>query len=103
MAWSIAVRCCCEPSRILGFVTIHEPPKVGCWYSFPLLERTAFKDVKPPAVQHSISLQADTVKSWQTLRTEYALRSDETPIDTLRKIPGWREVNRLVEPGTEGQ
>lgn len=99
MAWKIAVRCCCDPRLVLGVVELYEMPVRGRWYSFALKERLSLEFGAVPEIMKSLSLQVDNVLSASTGREELALRSDETPIDELRKIRSWREVDRVIEIG----
>ena len=83
------VRCCCTPRKLLGWLDVKEGLRPGDVANFMLMEKrlTLEGDTsgKFEVVQLPIQRIAEGSKSW------LALKSEETPIEKLRKIPGFKE------------
>lgn len=87
------VRCCCQPQKLLGWLPVpHPSPCRGMQVTF-LVGRGAHYEWR---AGEPVFLAAQTV----TLPIEQivmpgdqhlALKSEETPIETLRQIPGFVE------------
>lgn len=79
----IKVRCCCQPKKVLG------------WFDWEYMGQTSYRFALPSHdiwnASHSI-LELPVAKfRGDDGQTEYALKSEETPIETLRKIAGFIE------------
>jgi len=85
------IRCCCTPKKLLGWV---EVPDGATEYRFVLRSellsflRKPFDDVTPVKVE-AIVLPVAVIHIGGTKYP--ALKSEETPIEILRKIPGFIE------------
>jgi hypothetical protein len=76
----IEVRCCCQPRKLLGYLDI-PTPRAG-HIVFPLPGERGFD---------SLSLPVATFQDENGNRYK-AIKSEETPIETLRRLPCFIEV-----------
>lgn len=88
----VEVRCCCDPARLIGFIDVPDDVTLrdGTIVPFQL-----------EGVDAAITLQ---IATWSYPSTRYgdpwgydddlAFKSDDTPIETLRRIPGFVEASR---------
>lgn len=80
----VEVRCCCDAGKLLGTVPVPDGRQVqaGRWFEFAL-----------PGER--LRLQVAVWEHWLDFgdhRGGLALRSDDTPLERLRQIPGWEDV-----------
>jgi hypothetical protein len=91
----IEVRCCCQPQKLLGWLPV-DPKDVrrGAVINFTIIRSFAnfLSDetvaVTPPA---RVALPVEDFHPGGLARYYPALKSEETPIEVLRKIPGFEE------------
>lgn len=102
---TLPVRCCCNPALLLGYVPVPAShARAGCRIHFALNppKPTFFEEDEGPTTSFFRNTLALTVgEAWGTWDghlhgPQVALKSDDTPLDVLRRIPGFEEVNRLV-------
>ncbi len=85
MTKRMEVRCCCVPQKLLGWLdvmegarqyafTVNEPVRVSSW---PAIK---FRRIVLPVAKINVGSE-----------TYLALKSEETPIEILRMIPGFVE------------
>ena len=101
----LPIRCCCNPTLLLGYVPVpDEAARVGTRIHFALRPPapTFFGEDEGPTTSFFRNTLALTVsEAWGTWDgrlhgPQVALKSDDTPLDVLRRLPGFEEVNRLV-------
>lgn len=95
----IEVRCCCQPTKLLGWLPFGDPAYMPLTMSFRWWElengTPATPDLEhpwapaPPVVEKRLELTVGYFGCGIASRP--ALKSEETPIETLRKIPGFIE------------
>jgi hypothetical protein len=89
----IEVRCCCLPNKLLGWIDVKEPLVRGQIYTFPYTETVEATfcgaEIVPISKGYSVGLQLERI----TVNEEkyLAFKSEETPLETLRKLPNFTE------------
>lgn len=104
----LEVRCCCQPRRLLGWLAAPERPEVGLKVTFAVRpERSLQFAHNPPqrgggwTVSLPIERFAESrigVDGSEHRAHGLAFKSEETPVETLRRIPGFIEYERFWEP-----
>lgn len=93
----VDVRCCCEPGKLLGYLPVNARFQIvpGARYSWAL--------TRPPATRWQ-PLERSTVDTltlevvplitpfYPNVQIDLAFKSDDTPIETLRRVDGFIEV-----------
>ena len=104
MKW-VEVRCCCEPAKLLGHVQVPNDfeLRVGNRLKFVAFERLAPVLNKAylvnPTSTTTVELEIGDVQFYPipagrwTPEHHFAFKSNDTPLEKLRKIPSWREAN----------
>ena len=90
----IEVRCCCDPAKLLGTVPCPNPrPRAGERITFLLRARHPYGD--PARGDERVECVTLEIQHWSRyfayaceLESGLALKSDDTPLDTLRRIHG---------------
>jgi hypothetical protein len=101
----LEIRCCCEPAKLLGWIRV---PDLERWrregaVTFLLQpergDRLADQVEAIFAPRTTLRLELATWSdSRRGIRDRLAFRSDDTPLETLRRIPGFIELQpRLAE------
>lgn len=96
---TLEVRCCCIPKKLLGWLDVPDHIKDGDNIQFsilPQLPPTGLFGLDKP---DSVSFQQVTLTAseyWEKLdennsRGYLALKSNETPLENLRTLSGFRE------------
>jgi hypothetical protein len=102
----VEIRCCCEPGRLLGFVTVdRDRIYEGLTLSFVLravaslkpywLQRDGdlFELTPTEKLQLSVSrLSGIDLRTGELLNGRLAIKSNDTPIKQLRRIAGFEEA-----------
>jgi hypothetical protein len=102
----IEVRCCCQPTKLLGWIDVARQVKDGDVLIFPLASRDGGRDLLPLAEPFAVEqlrlpvatfsnvvLIAKGTDDVDVIRTRrIAIKSEETPVETLRRIPGFEEA-----------
>jgi len=88
------VRCCCKPQKLLGYLPVEENARayVGVIFDktqFDPLRSASYNDPLRSASYKTIRLPVEIVN--QNGNQHYALKSEETPIEVLRQLPGFLE------------
>jgi hypothetical protein len=96
----LQVRCCCDPAKLLGWVTV-DASQVYEGNRIQFLLRTEYTLVRLAGndlyIRQPAVLELE-VASWEsgcefgTFTGGLALRSDDTPLELLRRIPSWVEA-----------
>lgn len=84
MMKTFPVRCCCEPQKILGYIDL---PQAG-----GAIRRVPFRPSPQPVTlrQHTIALRL----FWSRENGyEFAVHSDDRPLEFWRTIEGFRELS----------
>lgn len=92
--YSVEVRCCCTPKKLLGWIDISRPPRMGEVWAFPTNLPIGYRpNYMSEDKIEVISLQLEGYNSIENkkLIRGIAFKSEETPIETLRRITGFRE------------
>lgn len=80
----VNVRCCCDPERVLGAFDLSDRlAQIGQTVRWPI--RLVNGDVE------TLALPIARV-AWGNGRVELAIKSNDTPIETLRQLPGFIEA-----------
>lgn len=74
--YMVEVRCCCVPKNLLGWLPIYSQPDYSDRYTYAYLDYG--KEIK------TLELQIEGI---QLAEYAMAFKSDNTPLETLRKIP----------------
>lgn len=90
-AW-YAVRCCCQPTKIFGFIQLHSKSQMqnvldNCGYAHTV-ELKAMQEVAPIRLDR----ERPPMQAELTVQKELAIYSDDRPIEFWRTIPGFLEV-----------
>lgn len=91
------MRCCCNPAKVLGTVEVRNPHLSEQVWVIPVCRSVDFSMTSPSDVQvarHVIRLPLGRVMLQDGQMVE-ALKSMDTPIEELRKIPSFREAGRF--------
>jgi hypothetical protein len=98
----IEVRCCCNPARLLGTVPVPLPPNeypmIGQPMTFALMRRNIMRS--ETGGPKRITLTVGEWEDWYqspidgsvNRDRDLALISNDTPMETLRRISGWRDA-----------
>jgi hypothetical protein len=104
----IEVRCCCQPTKLLGWMDVSRHVKEGDVLTFPLATRAAAAASGLSQMPESVTVEqlrlpvavfqdvvligrgGDDVEEVRTMHL--AIKSEETPIETLRRIPQFDEA-----------
>jgi hypothetical protein len=88
----VEVRCCCQPQKLLGWLQVPEHRvKLGRVVRFHIPTTTiGLGLIDPPSLTDSVvvSLPVEMFKDGADMHL--ALKSEETPIDVLQRIPGFQ-------------
>jgi hypothetical protein len=89
---TLEVRCCCRPNKLLGWIDTPLPVSPGAWITFwvPPIAR----GVGTTGIEIEAGFRVALPVEWIILpggMRHLALKSEETPIETLRRIQGFRE------------
>lgn len=94
----VNIRCCCNVNLLLGTVEAPEL-RIGDRYTFPLRDGSlltlevaqarACTVMAPEMVAHGNFLAKELVE-----RTDLAFKSNDTPLERLRLIPSFIEINQ---------
>ena len=80
------VRCCCDAGKLLGTVPVSREYKPGDHVNF-------LYQVTPQPLMLTLPVgQCFVQESPNVSRQKAAIKSMDTPIETLRKIPGFEEA-----------
>lgn len=95
---TIAVRCCCQPAKVLGWV----PAPAGVWWAkggtlYPMASTVVAGAEEPPR----IALEMAFVHRGPGTAGQRALKSMNLPIGTLRSIVGWQEADNGLQDADE--
>ncbi len=100
----LEVRCCCQPQKLLGWLPVPDDVRDGDTVCFTKNECHAFAEqaLFQPSHFVRITLPVATFREMRggvdeedvQVTQHLALKSEETPIDVLRKIPGFKEATR---------
>lgn len=84
----LEVRCCCRPEKLVGWLNVARPVGVVI---FPLCSKQPVaRGVEGVAVPvHTVALEIADFNDGS--RIYPAIKSEDTPIDVLRLIPGFEE------------
>lgn len=93
------VRCCCEPGKLLGYVQLPEEPAVGTRKRLVLRPQllpawevptiTGAHPMAGPTIEYlELPYEKLALNGWLILR---AFKSNDTPLETLRRLQGWHE------------
>lgn len=95
----LEVRCCCQPTKLLGWLPVRDEVHDGDRIDFAVSTSWSIlssQDIPRPCVD-KITLQAATY--WERFDIEgapaeahLALKSEETPVERLRLIRGFEEA-----------
>lgn len=93
----LEVRCCCDPSKLLGYLQV--PARLaytGAKIGIPVLEGLLLEAGQEPRAQYGrIDLEVGRVcAEGERGEGHLAVKSNDTSIEALRKIPGFEEVLR---------
>lgn len=95
----IEVRCCCQPKKLLGWIDV-DPRAVrrGAVIHFAIPPSAMLLSGKPEIVNTppvDVTLPVEAIGEYLDDQpvTHLALKSEETPIEVLRRIPGFVESN----------
>lgn len=80
----LEVRCCCTPKKLLGWLPVSDRK---CFRG-AVLKYVPFEDATAE-VSHCITLSVERIHVEG--RSYLAVKSDDTPIETLRLIPSFKE------------
>jgi hypothetical protein len=100
----IPIRCCCTPSLVLGLMPYPEgrAPRDGQEIVYPFETRKATPwytaHQNDPEIK-TISFKVRRFDDHPNRTSELALHSNETPLDVLRTISGFVEINRPIPAG----
>lgn len=93
---TMEVRCCCQPQKLLGWLPVPDGTRRGSHVRFAV--RQDLELVTAPGhaapVNTSVELPVETFGTYDASgeRVKHiALKSEETPIDVLRRIRGFVE------------
>lgn len=94
----LEVRCCCQPKKLLGYLPVDPQLAIrGARIRFAIpatfpysRSRLGDGDVKTTP-QEVIVLPVESFQSSNPDERHLALKSEETPIETMRRIPGFVE------------
>lgn len=90
----VEVRCCCQPKKLLGYVEVPEDAvRSGNTYMFPV--RAVVEHLIPNdslAVIKTEVVNLPIAELFTNGGRRLAFKSEETPIETLRRIPGFVEA-----------
>jgi hypothetical protein len=98
---TLEVRCCCQPAKLLGFLELPEKPALGAEVKFALTWAPGVQRAQsdPPAIVALTwgswsSCQYSTVDGTivRAIARGEAFKSNDTPIETLRRISGFVEL-----------
>lgn len=92
MSDRIAIRCCCRAGLVLG--TVPKPLAVGNG------QKMTFELPDGAPLELPVAVCSTGSFALGTIAEEIAVKSMETPLDVLRQIDGFVEVNQLVPIGT---
>lgn len=81
------IRCCCQPTKLLGWIDV--PKETKCLRFAISTGLTKPTDEATLKIEHIILPLADIFNNGQCYK---AFKSEETPIETLRMIPGFVEA-----------
>lgn len=97
----VEVRCCCTPTKLLGYLDVRDDlvrqgnvvgfavcSPVDTWQTTADLEAIRFERVDLP-IEKFWKTDVSATTGWTT---NLAFKSEETPIETLRRIPGFVEA-----------
>jgi hypothetical protein len=97
MLHKVEVRCCCIPRKLLGWIEINKTPEMGDKWQFPLDIKTEGQQVPyysipinphMPVKHRTITLGIEGIN---LSKDRMAFKSDETPIEDLRRIFNFTE------------
>ena len=92
MSISMEVRCCCKPQRLLGWLKVPDTARRGTIIHFTVWPSARAEVNQASFEVKQISLPVDTYAyAENSYHERLALRSEDTPIETLRLIPGFKE------------
>lgn len=90
----LAVRCCCAPKKILGFLQVPEHARAGV----PLEIRTKIDtDYFAACNSEQMHVPPNAVRRYQVELRIYGINSELAVYSDDRPIEFWREMNGFVE------
>ncbi len=97
MITRLEVRCCCQPRRLLGWLEIDGAAWDGRVVRLVVAVAAPWTVRRPPEtptlqLQHRVVSLPVAWFSEPGQPRRLALKSEETPIETLRRIPGFTEA-----------
>jgi hypothetical protein len=98
----LEVRCCCQPAKLLGWIELPETPTLGARVNFALAPALGAQQEKSAPLElvsltwGSWTSTRDTIVDERTItrivEQGVAFKSNDTPIETLRRIKGFTEL-----------
>ena len=95
----LEVRCCCVPNKLLGW--LDWPERAGEVWRFNLLSEIPKMPIEEMPIEIPNETVILTVARYQepvTGRRYLAIKSEDVPLERLRKIPGFVENRRMPWP-----
>lgn len=89
------VRCCCNPNVLIGWLPVPIPYNIGplTFLIPPVLPASPLTHLDPE-IQNGKTVTLHIGKLIDRTQAIYALNSNDTPIETLRQIPGFIEYSK---------
>lgn len=101
MKW-FAVRCCCDPGKVLGFLRL--PTSYGSGQTFFLPRRVAWAsdaltkithdNSHPSSMLERVECHTRIMKSWNNGTNEIAIPSGDKPVEFWRDVEGFVETRQ---------
>jgi hypothetical protein len=97
MTTAYPVRCCCQPTKIFGYLELPDPPRpryevLAFSYAFAIWEH---RDLQPTPTysveQFTVEVRPIHLGDHSSEEYELAVYSDDRPIEFWRKIRGFHE------------
>lgn len=90
----IEVRCCCQPQKLLGWLPVPDGVGAGDTVHFVVSRprwRLASREAEPVFEMADVITLPVAILD-ENGRSSLALKSEETPVERLRQIPGFVEA-----------
>lgn len=85
------VRCCCQPKKLLGWIAVPDETQLGDCVAFSVIERIGTSEAVAAPSYLSARVILPVAEFMNGDDRHLALKSEETPVATLRRIPSFIE------------